>query len=235
MFDKDGTLLAFHALWSPWFDRVCEEIQRQKPRTAFDKFEVAKSIGLEQTRGLTDAKGPLAIGTMQDIAIFFSSHLYEQNLPWNEAVQTVRHSMEKVHEAINWKPYLQPLPGLEDFLARAGQSGVKMGVVTSDDTEMARTHLNLLNILDFFHVVMGSEQIERAKPFPDIGIQACRDMNIDPEQLVVIGDTNGDMNLGKNLKAKASIGVVTYTGEDTSHLTDADHIIRHYGELSIDE
>lgn len=233
LFDKDGTLIELHSLWSMWFEMVCDEVGRQQPGISYSKRELAESVGLDMNRKRISHRGPLAIGTMEDIAIIMAFHLYHRELPWNEAVQTIRQSMAEVHETINWKQLLRPLQGLEAFLEKASESGVKMGVVTSDDTDIAEQHLDLLNINHFFHSVIGSDQIELPKPFPNIGQKACEEMNIHSHQVIVIGDTNGDMNLGKNLNAVASIGIVTGSDENADHLTDADYVINHYDQLFI--
>src|SRR5690625_5946642 len=84
-----------------------------------------------------------------------------------------------------------------------------MCVVTSDDTDIAKKHLSILKIDHFFDAIIGSDQVDLPKPFPEIGLKACRLMNIHSEKVIVIGDTDGDMNLGKNLNSIANIGVVT--------------------------
>jgi|SRR5690625_1110194 len=233
LFDKDGTLIELHTLWSTWFEHVWKEVKRKQPEVTCTKEKVSESIGLDMKNRIISAKGPLAIGTMEDIAIIISHHLYLSQLPWNEAVQTVRNSMKYVHNTIDWNQLLKLVRGLEGFLEKARKSGIKMGVVTSDDTDIARTHLRLLNIDHFFHAVIGSDQIGLPKPYPDIGYQACKEMQIDPHHVVVIGDTNSDMNLGQHLKAKGSIGMLTDESTDEGHLKDADHVIRHYNQLSI--
>lgn len=230
LFDKDGTLLDLHSLWNSWFDQFYETISNQQ---VVSKSELAEFIGLDIENKIVSPRGPLAIGTVEDIAIIAALYLYRQKLSWNEAVQTSRNSIQEVNATIDWDRYLQPLQGLSAFLEKARQSGVKMGVVTSDDTDIAEQHLHLLNIHDYFQSIIGSDQIVNPKPFPDIGDKACQEMMIDPESVVVIGDTNGDMKLGKNLKAKANIGIVSSADEDESHLTEANYIINHYEMLDI--
>lgn len=233
LFDKDGTLIELHSLWSAWFEMVCDEVDHQQPNVLYSKKELSDAVGLDLSKKRISHRGPLAIGTMQDIAIIMAFHLYQKKVPWNEAVQVIRNSIAEVHENINWKKLLQPLQGLEAFLINASESGVKMGVVTSDDTDIAEEHLDLMNIHHFFHSIMGSDQIELPKPFPQIGKKVCKEMNVNPNEVIVIGDTNGDMNLGKNLNAIASIGIVTDLDENADHLTDADYVINHYNQLSI--
>lgn len=234
LFDKDGTLIELHTLWSTWFERLWEEIELRQPNTLSNKQVVAESIGLDMSLNIISAKGPLAIGTMQDIAIILAYHLYQAQLSWNESVQTIRNSMNKVHETIDWDELLAPVKGVKAFLEKAQKSGVKMSVVTSDDTEIAIKHLKSLKIAHFFHTILGSDEINYPKPFPDIGNIACEGMKVDPRHTIMIGDTNSDMKLGHNLETKASIGVLPARTEDDSHLTDATYIIRDYNQLSID-
>lgn len=233
LFDKDGTLIELHTLWSNWFDQVCEIVAYKQPQTIFNKQVVAESIGLDIDNKFISAQGPLAIGTMQDIAIIMAHHLYKANLSWNESVQTVRNSMNQVHETIEWDGLLTPVKGVEAFLEKAKNSGLKMSVITSDDTDIAKQHLEILKMDHFFHAIIGSDQISYPKPYPELGELACEGMKIDPRHTIMFGDTNSDMKLGKNLNAKASVGVLPDKTEDASHLTDANHVIRHYNELII--
>lgn len=233
LFDKDGTLIELDALWSGWFNQLWLQINEKKALVKTNKQTIAQSIGLDIHKELISVKSPLAMGTMEDIAIILSYHLYEEGIPWDEAVKIVRQSMNTVHEAIDWETSLQPIRQLEAFLKEAEAKGIKLAVVTSDDTNIARLHLELLGLDHYFTSILGSENIARPKPFPDIGIASCHALDVSVENVIVIGDTNADMNLGKNLQAKATIGIVNERKGDGSHLTDADHLINHYGQLSI--
>src|SRR5699024_6243445 len=73
------------------------------------KKKLAESIGLDIDNKMISQKGPLAIGTMQDIAVILAHHLYLKAVPWNEAVQLVQNSYTKVHETIKWQEILQKL------------------------------------------------------------------------------------------------------------------------------
>src|SRR5690625_6002717 len=93
---------------------------------------------------------------------------------------------------------------------------------------ITKKHLSILKIDYFFDAIIGSDQVDLPKPFPEIGLKACRLMNIHSEKVIVIGDTDGDMNLGKNLNSIATIGVVTGNLENNHHFTEANYIINHY-------
>lgn len=233
LFDKDGTLIELDILWSSWFDELWNKILKENPKTTLIKENIAQSIGLDITHREISAKGPLAIGTLEDITIILSFHLYSDGTPWNDAVKIVRNSIEDIHRTIDWEESLQLIRQLEPFLKQAKEKGIKLSVVTSDDTDIAILHLQLLKIDHYFDSIIGSESISRPKPFPDIGIQACEEMGINAKTVIVIGDTNADMNLGKNLEAKASIGIVHEDKGSGDYLTGANHIINHYGQIAI--
>src|SRR5699024_3746649 len=145
----------------------------------------------------------------------------------------VQNSFTKVHETIDWEELLQPLQGLVNFLNNANKSGIKMGIVTSDDTDIANKHLSILKIDHYFESIIDSDQVDLPKSFPEIGLKECRLINIHSEKVIVIGDTDGDMNLGKNLNSIATIGVVTGNLENNHHFTEANYIINHYDQITI--
>src|SRR5699024_1917464 len=108
-----------------------------------------------------------------------------------------------------------------------------MGVVTSDDTDIALQHLKILQLDHYFHSILGSEQIDFPKPFEEIGIKSCEEKGIDTKDIVVYGDTNIYTVIGKKLQSLASICVTDNNHGNISYLTDADHVINHYKELRI--
>src|SRR5699024_6003419 len=127
LFDKDGTLIELHSLWSEWFKKLCDESDYQQPQIKLNRIKLAESIGIDLDNNMISQKGRLAIGTMQDIAVIMAHHLYLKAVPWNEAVQLVQNSFTKAHETIDWEELLQPLQGLANCLNNANKSGMKMG------------------------------------------------------------------------------------------------------------
>src|SRR5690625_7639871 len=113
-------------------------------------------------------KGPLAIGTMQDIAVIMAHHLYLKAVPWNEAVQLVQNCFTKVRETIDWEELLQPLQGVVNILNNANKSGIKMVDVTSDDTDIANNNLSIMKIDHLINDIIGCDQGDRDKTFSDV-------------------------------------------------------------------
>jgi phosphoglycolate phosphatase len=227
LFDKDGTLLEFGSLWIGWsknlIDRIVEHTQ-----VAFDKDQLAETLGFSYTKGTWDPKGPLAIASLQDLISILSCSLYKAGIPWNEGFKIVNEAYVEVEDSFDWYSTIKPIKGLHSFLEEASRQSIKMGVVTSDNYERAKLHLKVLGIEHYFSAVIGHDSVEKGKPFPEMVDAACEQLAVMPEKTIVIGDSNGDMLLGKNGNSMGCIGIVSSLDQTFEHLKNADEVIRDY-------
>ena len=58
-------------------------------------------------------------------------------------------------------------------------------------------------LLDYFSVVIGGDMIERSKPAPDIFMEACRQLNVLPEDSFIIEDSYNGIRAAHAAGAKA--------------------------------
>ncbi|GIN72520.1 haloacid dehalogenase [Bacillus sp. J14TS2] len=235
LFDKDGTLINFRSLWVTWADKLIDNIVSAAQLSAKDKEALAHSIGFDVNSEKWDPKGPLCIGSLDDLIAILSFHLYQKGMPWNEAVEIVINTYGKVDKNHRWDKEIQSITGLRHFLNQAKECDIKLGVITSDNHDQAVQHLNALQLDSYFGSVIGHDQVERGKPFPDMAELACHQLGIRLDQTIVVGDSDGDMILGKKVNAVASVGIVTEPSIGADHLINADHIIRSYQDIIINK
>ena len=76
---------------------------------------------------------------------------------------------------------------LLDFLAARG---LPCGVATSATRDTAESHLGRAGLLPRFAAVTTRDDVERAKPFPDIYIEAARRLAIAPENCIAFEDSS---------------------------------------------
>ena len=90
----------------------------------------------------------------------------------------------------------------------------KKGVITNTPRSCARQILEQFDIARYFSVIITSDDVVHAKPSPDIILKACEQLNVVPQDVVVIGDTDSDVKagraagcivVGKNIKADYSV------------------------------
>ena len=79
------------------------------------------------------------------------------------------------------------MPGAHELLCSL--KGRKlMALATSSHPKDARSVLKALDIEDFFSYVAAKHSVERVKPYPDIFLHVAKEMNIPPENCVVLED-----------------------------------------------
>ena len=127
-----------------------------------------------------------------------------------------------------WEEYFQelmhlvkPFPGVAQVLSDLRAKGGHTGVVTS----RSRTEINydphLAVLLPFFDVVIGSEQSERHKPFPDPMLAYLKAAGAEPSEALYIGDTMHDYSCGHD--AGCDFALANWRGRGTQGIP-ADYV-----------
>jgi HAD superfamily hydrolase (TIGR01509 family) len=93
-----------------------------------------------------------------------------------------------VHELMAERVPIKPgVVGLLDFLAHRG---LPCAVATSANRATAENHLGRAGLLARFATVVTRDDVERAKPFPDVYLEAARRLRIAPENCIAFEDSN---------------------------------------------
>jgi len=98
----------------------------------------------------------------------------------------------------------------------------KKGVITNTPKDCAQQILKKFDIDKFFDVVITSDEVVKAKPYPDIVLKACDVLGVKPEKVVLVGDTDSDVKAG-SASGGTVIGInikADYTIKRLSQLTD---------------
>ncbi len=130
----------------------------------------------------------------------------------------------------NYKPGIVVLfPDVEDTLAEMRAMGCVLAVASSRGHDSLDTLLDMLNIRRFFSYVVTSEDVPNAKPAPDM-VNLILDYTEDiPENVLVVGDTAYDVNMGFSAGVKTC--AVTYGNGAIGELAHADFIIHNFKTL----
>lgn len=234
LFDKDGTLLNFGDLWLSWLSKLIDTVNaRLEGGFSLKSAAIAQSVGVSPDFKRWDPTGPLTIGSIDDIVAILALHLYQQGQPWNEATRVVRDSLATIDALPGDTFEVTAVPGLATFLATAQREGITMAVVTSDETASALHHLDALGITGFFRAIIGHEQVARGKPYPDMALAACQQLEVAANRTLLFGDSNGDMNMAREAGLLSCIGLAPAAHLGADHLHSADQIIRDYDEVEI--
>jgi HAD superfamily hydrolase (TIGR01509 family) len=89
-------------------------------------------------------------------------------------------------------------PGVEAFLAEIDDAGLLRGIVSSDTSEWIRTHLRRLGQADGWAAVSCADGVkERAKPRPDLYLDALRILDISSAEAVAFEDSPNGISAAK--------------------------------------
>jgi len=95
---------------------------------------------------------------------------------------------------------VRPLPGAAELLAYLSQAGVPWAVATSGRLESARPLLEMLGVPAEAPVVT-RDQVEHAKPDPDLFLAAAERLKVAVEDSVVVGDSVWDLLAARRARA----------------------------------
>ncbi|WP_299029434.1 HAD family phosphatase [uncultured Thermanaerothrix sp.] len=83
-----------------------------------------------------------------------------------------------------------PKPGARDLLAEVTRRGLAKAVASSTSRAMAEAKLRSAGLHEFFEVVVTGEDVPRAKPAPDLFLEASRRLSLPPAACVVLEDSS---------------------------------------------
>jgi phosphoglycolate phosphatase len=242
LFDKDGTLMNFVAFWGKWCETLLhhfqDQLSRRKVTIPEEWIPLMFGIAFDEHGTIVvdyDRSGPLAMASTNELLAILSWHAYRLGLPWHEAMLIAQACQAAAEAEMEQLRPAQPLSGLLPFLEQCRLLRLPLAVVTADETASAELHLEWMEIRTFFQTVVGHDQVNLGKPNSEMVETACRRLQLDPSEVAVIGDTNGDMRMGKSAGVALTIGIQPQTGffQSQIDLTEADIIISGYEQLEL--
>jgi beta-phosphoglucomutase len=121
------------------------------------------------------------------------------------------------------KGRLKPLPGVVEFVGACRARGLKVAVASSADEIKVLGNLNEIGLpAATFDAVVNGSQVERKKPAPDIFLEACRRLGLDPASCLVVEDAVAGVAAAKAAGTRC-LAVTTSFSRD--QLTRADWVV----------
>ncbi len=112
-------------------------------------------------------------------------------------------SVEAIKESWNklaWDFYTRDVTlktGAKEFLAYLQAKGIKLGIASSNSTELIDAVLEALQIKQYFSGVRSSCEVGRGKPYPDIYLKVAEDLKVEPNRCLVFEDIPNGIKAGK--------------------------------------
>jgi HAD superfamily hydrolase (TIGR01509 family) len=136
---------------------------------------------------------------------------------------------------------VRALPGARELLARLTEAHIPWAIATSGRRETTRLTLEILDIGDG-HAVITRDDVEHAKPDPDLYLAAAERLGVDIENAFVVGDSVWDLLAARRARA-LGIGLLSggYGREELQSagayrvFEDPAEMLKHIAELGVRE
>ncbi|MFG6095196.1 HAD family phosphatase [Leptothoe sp. ISB3NOV94-8A] len=205
IFDMDGTLV----------DNMAFHMQ------AWQKF--LSSLGVEMTEAEVQQQ---THGTIEQCI----RRICGEELS-DAAVTTLAHQKEALYREL-YKPHLQPITGLREFLQIAQSLEITMALGTSAMKPNIDLVLDGLDIAAYFTICVGGDDVTLGKPHPETFLTIAQQLDIAPRYCVVFEDSVIGIEAAQNAGMRAvalttSAPASAFTGQST-----VEYIIQDYSALN---
>ena len=230
LFDKDGTLFAFHQTWVPINHAAALSASNGDRKLA---QSLLKAAGYDPDRDDIVPDGLLAAGNTVEIAhcwnaVLASHHRSgqhrQQPTAENPSLEEIVARIETVYRREGPRRSV-PVTDLPALFAELTGAGYVLGLATSDSAAAAEDTLRHFGLKDYFALVAGYDSGFGIKPDPGMVSAFCTRIGVSAEAVAVIGDTPHDMQMGRRAGVGCVIGVLTGAGRAHDLRPLADHVI----------
>ncbi|WP_078900602.1 HAD-IA family hydrolase [Streptomyces sp. SBT349] len=155
---------------------------------------------------------------------YFPDIMRIMGLPLEMEEPFVRESYRLAHR-------VEIFDGVPELLSELRRRGVRLAVATGKSGPRARSLLDTLGIRDWFDAVLGSDEVARPKPAPDIVLKAMDLLAADPARTVMVGDAVTDLASARAAGVTAVAALWGETDEKTLLAAEPDVVLRRPAEL----
>ena len=114
------------------------------------------------------------------------------------------------------------IPGVEEALLAAREMGLRVGLASSSDRAWVEGQLRRLGLLDHFHCIRTRDDVEHAKPEPDLYLSVAACLGVAPERAVAFEDSPN----GALAARRAGLYCVVVPNRITETLEFGEHDLR---------
>jgi phosphoglycolate phosphatase len=219
IFDKDGTLIDFDAMWGNWTLQLAD---RFKTSADLDiRQDLCECYGYDIVRRKILPDGKITCTPMWRLRELMVEVVHAQGLSTTEAAQTV----EKAWCVPDPVTLAKPFTDIQKLFTNIHKLGIKIAIATTDDRGPTEAMLGAFGVGELVSALVCADDGIKAKPAPDMVLTLCERINIDPCKTIVIGDTAADLLMARLANAGYVIGVLSGVGSLTNLTPLADILI----------
>ena len=225
VFDKDGTLIDFAAMWAGWAIDIGRRLDVATGRPV--SGDVFAAIGFDPTLNRVLPGGLLAASTMAGIAETIAAVVRR----WCPSVAAARRAVETAWFEPDPVALARPLADLPYLFERLVASGRRIAVATTDDRAPTEATLRALGVRGNVSALACGDDGVGLKPDPAMVLAVCATLRTEPSRTAIVGDTPADLAMGRAAGLGRVIGVLSGVAPRADLGPLADALLGSVGEL----
>jgi phosphoglycolate phosphatase len=219
VFDKDGTIIEFGAMWSGWAVALAGALRATTTRPVEEPLFAM--LGYDPGTGAISPHGGLAATPMARLRDSTREILIGAGL--NEA--EAERALEVAWHAPDPVALARPIGDLPALFGRLRDDGRRVAVATSDDRDPTERTLAALGIAHLVDAFLCADDGVAVKPAPEMVLHLCGLLGVPPERTAVVGDSPADLAMARTAGAGLTVGVLTGVGSRADLEPLADTVI----------
>ena len=204
VFDLDGVLIQTEEIW----DEVRERLARER----------GGRYGPEEQRAMMGMSSP-------EWSRYMHEHVGLSESPDEIAAEVVERMAER---------YRERLPLIDGAVEAVERLGARwpLGVASSSNRPLIDLVLELSRLDRFFRATVSSEEVAHGKPAPDVYLEACRRLGVEPRRAAAVEDSHAGIGSAKTAGMRViAIPNPTFPPGDDA-LARADVVLGSLAELT---
>jgi phosphoglycolate phosphatase len=209
IFDKDGTLIELYHYWSQMVALRAELICRRLGLNDEYREGLMYDMGVDLKKNILRPDGPVGLKKREVVMQAAIDYLHGRG--HDNTYNLCFDVFGEVDElsSLDLQKYIKPIDGTATLLNEAHLKGCKIAIATTDKSVRAKLAFRFLGLEEKIDIVLGADHVKESKPDPEMIFKILKELNIQPDNAIMVGDALIDVQMGINAGLKASIGVLT--------------------------
>ncbi len=212
IFDKDGTLIDYALMWNNLAtsatDTLLEAVALQTTVASSLRDDVLRAMGLDPVTWRSDPDGPLAVGPNDRVYAAVANTLEQANV--KNVTPLIENSFIPAFTAHPPATYVRAVGDIKGLFSTLRKAGTKVVVATADYRDTTVRTMRELGVADLVDDYVCADDTQHpVKHSPEALLYQGRCFGVEAENIMMVGDSIGDLRMATEARVGLSLGVLT--------------------------
>lgn len=157
------------------------------------------------------------------------ARVFGENYFSEEEANRLSVEKERQYQA-EYRPHLRLINGLDAFLEKASQQGIKMAIASAAIPFNIDFVLDNLAVREYFKAIVSADDVQKSKPHPETFLKAAELLGVDPKDCIVFEDVPKGVESAKNAGMRCIVITTTHPKQDFEQYENVIAFIKDYSD-----